>query len=128
MKKTRTLPPCPVKQAHNTHTSPLPTWGQIKKLATEGKELLRHVSQPQTSEALFLAMVTILPCQVCGTSGHTSLILLFFILHHGMTPTSRFLPMILLYWGALSLPIFLINGLLQLFCRVIFSSSVFILE
>jgi hypothetical protein len=31
--------------------------------------------------------------------GHTSPIPLFFILHHGMTLASRFLLMILLYWG-----------------------------
>jgi hypothetical protein len=40
-------------------------------LATEGEELLRGTSQPQTLEALFLAMVIILSCQVCGTSGET---------------------------------------------------------
>jgi hypothetical protein len=40
MKIIQRLPPRPVKVAHNTHASPLPTWGQIKKLATEGKVLL----------------------------------------------------------------------------------------
>jgi uncharacterized membrane protein len=41
--------------------------------------------------------------------GHTSPIPLFFILCHGMTLASRFLLMLLLYWGALTLPIFLFN-------------------
>jgi hypothetical protein len=65
------IAPCLVKKACNTHASPLPTWGQVKKLATESKLLLQHTTQPQTSEALFLAMVAILSCQVCGISGET---------------------------------------------------------
>jgi hypothetical protein len=53
-------------------------------------------------------------CQVCGTSGETYWAYFpnppFFILCHGMTPASRFLLLTLLYWGARTLPIFLING------------------
>jgi hypothetical protein len=71
MRIIQRLSPRSVKKAHNTHASPLPTWSQVKKLTTEGEDLLRHTSQPQTSEALLLAMVTILSCQVCGTSGET---------------------------------------------------------
>jgi hypothetical protein len=62
MRITGKLSPHSVRKAHNTHASPLPTWGQVKKLATEGEELLRHTTQPQTLEALFLAMVAILSC------------------------------------------------------------------
>jgi hypothetical protein len=40
IKITQRLLPHPVKKACNTHASPLPTWGQIKKLAAEGEELL----------------------------------------------------------------------------------------
>jgi hypothetical protein len=115
MRIIQRLLPRPIKKACNTHASPLPSWGQVKRLATEGKELLLHTLQLQTSEALFLAMVAILSCQVCGISRetiieYTSPIPLFFILHQGMIPASRFLLMILLYWGALTLPRFLING------------------
>jgi hypothetical protein len=39
-KVTQRLPPCPVTKAFNTHAYPLPTWGQIKKLVTEGEEFL----------------------------------------------------------------------------------------
>jgi hypothetical protein len=60
--------------------------------------------------------------------GHTSLVLLFFILCHGMTPESRFLLMLLLYWGLWVFPYSFSMDLLQLFCKVTFSSSVFILE
>jgi hypothetical protein len=59
------------KKARNTRASPLPSWGQIKRLAAEGKELLCGTSQSLTPEALLLARVAILCCQVRGTSGET---------------------------------------------------------
>jgi hypothetical protein len=59
------------KRACSTRISPLPSWGQIKQLAAKGEDLLHHTSQFLTPEALLLAMVAILSCQVHGTSGET---------------------------------------------------------
>jgi hypothetical protein len=70
-KNNSEIAPSSNKKDTYTHSSPLPTWGQIKNLTTKDKKLLQHTSQPQTSEALFLALITILSCQVCGTSGKT---------------------------------------------------------
>jgi hypothetical protein len=90
--------------------------GSCQKIGHRGRgvELLRYTAQPQTSETLFLAMVAIPSVRCVGLLekciGHTSPIPLFFTLRHGMTLVSIFLQMILLYWGALTLPIFLING------------------
>jgi hypothetical protein len=56
------------KKARNTDTSPLPSWGQIKRLAAEGEELLHRTLPSLTPGALLLAMFS---CQVRGTLGKT---------------------------------------------------------
>jgi hypothetical protein len=92
------------KKAHNICICPLPPWGQIKQLAAEREELIHHTSQSFTPEALLLAMVAILSCQVRGTLGETYWAYVpdpsLFTLCLGMIPESRYLPTTLLFWGA----------------------------
>jgi hypothetical protein len=72
MRLDQESPEQPVKRkVSNTHTSPLPSLGQIKWLAAEGEELLHCTSKSLTPGALLLAMVAILSCQVHGTLGET---------------------------------------------------------
>uniref|UniRef100_A0A8C9Q6A0 Uncharacterized protein n=1 Tax=Spermophilus dauricus TaxID=99837 RepID=A0A8C9Q6A0_SPEDA len=40
--------------------SPLPTWGQIKKLSGEGQKVLQRTGKSCTPENLFLAMCALL--------------------------------------------------------------------
>lgn len=52
------------QQAQSTKKASFPTWGQIKKLTSEAETLVSARGHQPTPEALFLAMLALLSCQV----------------------------------------------------------------
>ncbi|XP_058298730.1 periphilin-1-like [Hylobates moloch] len=53
----------PRRLALETHNSPFPTWGQIKRLAVTAQDMLTTEGKPFTPENLFLAMLALLSFQ-----------------------------------------------------------------
>ncbi|XP_058294134.1 uncharacterized protein LOC131383361 [Hylobates moloch] len=59
----------PRRLALETHNSPFPTWGQIKRLVVTAQDMLTTEGKPFTPENLFLAMLAHLSFQVLPTEG-----------------------------------------------------------
>lgn len=78
----------------------LPTWGQLRRLVTEGENMVQRQGLPMTPERLFLAMLSIVTMQASVAHAETQSFWAFFPNPPTLYPAT---------WDSPSVPIFVDN-------------------